>query len=435
MPIPTPHYELAEARLDNGLRVVVNEDHSVPVAAVNIWYDVGSRHERPGLTGFAHLFEHLMFEGSAHVGKTEHFGYVQGVGGTLNATTWCDRTNYFETTPSNHLDLMLWLEADRMAALAVTQESFDNQREVVKNERRQRYDNQPYGTWIERMHALAFPEGHPYHHSTIGSMADLDAAGLADAQEFYATYYAPNNAVLTIVGDVEAEAALASVERFLGEISAREGIPAPPDGTVPDTARVERREEIVEDVPTARCLVAYRTPPFGTEEHNAAVLLAAVLGSGRGSRLHRELVLRRRLAQPADGAMASTWDFVGGAGLLLVDAVAREGVDAEVVEEALHEVAGSVAKDGIDDAELERAKALVSSEWLHQLSGPESRADTFSQYATLLGDPKLVNAHLPEMLAVTADEVRAMARRILVPRERAVLTFVPEAEQPGEAAA
>lgn len=209
-----------EHRLANGLRVVLSEDHLTPVAAVCLWYDVGSRHEVKGRTGLAHLFEHLMFQGSGQVKGNGHFELVQGAGGSLNGTTSFERTNYFETMPTHQLELALWLEADRMGSLlaALDEESMENQRDVVKNERRQRYDNVPYGTAFEKLTALAYPEGHPYHHTPIGSMADLDAATLEDAQAFFRTYYAPNNAVLSVVGDIDPEQTLAWIEKYFGSI-------------------------------------------------------------------------------------------------------------------------------------------------------------------------------------------------------------------------
>ena len=245
-----PTYEISDTRLANGLRVVINEDHAVPVVAVNIWYDVGSRHEEPGLTGLAHLFEHLMFEGSANVGKGEHLKLLQAVGASLNATTWCDRTNYYETVPSHHLELALWLEADRMGGLAdsLSQDTLDNQRAVVQNERRQSYDNQPYGGWTEQLQQLAFPDGHPYQHSTIGSMDDLEAASLDDVKEFYRRHYAPNNAVLTLVGDVDTAAALAVVEKYFGGISACPDLVGAPDGTAPASIGREIRRTIPDQV-------------------------------------------------------------------------------------------------------------------------------------------------------------------------------------------
>src|SRR6188508_1875466 len=224
VPSSVPEVAFSDQRLDNGLRVIVAEDHLAPVVAVNLWYDVGSKHEVPGKTGFAHLFEHVMFQGSRHVAKAEHIALVQAAGGTMNGSTWLDRTNYFETLPAHQLDLALWLEADRMATLldALSQENLDNQREVVKNEKRWSYDNRPYGSWNEKLLAALFPPSHPYHHPTIGSMEDLDAASIEDVSAFFRTHYAPNNAVLTIVGDVDPDQARAWVTRYFS------GIPANP---------------------------------------------------------------------------------------------------------------------------------------------------------------------------------------------------------------
>ena len=423
-----PTYDLTTATLDNGLRIVVNEDHSVPVAALNIWYDVGSRHEEPGRTGFAHLFEHLMFEGSAHVPKGDHWTYVHSAGGTLNASTWCDRTNYFETVPSNHLETMLWLEADRMGTLVVDQERFDTQREVVKNERRQRYENQPYGTWMERLHALAFPEGHPYHHTTIGSMADLDAATLDDVQAFHRRHYAPNNAVLTIVGDVDPAAAITAVERYFGGLEPLDEVPGTPDGRLPLQLGAEVREVVADVVPVPRLFVTHRIPPLGTHEYDVAVVLAAVLGAGRGSRLYRELVLERRLAQPPDGSMMDTWPFSGGISLMTGDAVAREGVDIAVLEKAFHEVSQTI-RDGVSEAELERARAQLTGDWLHRMASYDSRADTISMYATLFDAPEMVNEQLPRLLGVTGAEVVDLAGRVLGEQDRIVLVYEPVAAQ------
>src|SRR4051812_9139350 len=245
-----PTYEFTDTRLDNGLRLIVCPDHLVPVVAVNLWYGVGSRHETAGRTGFAHLFEHLMFEGSAHVAKGEHFALVNAAGGTLNGSTWCDRTNYFEVVPSNHLDLMLWLEADRMATLldAVTQENLDNQRAVVKNERRQSYDNAPYGSWNEKMHGLVFPPGHPYHHSTIGSMADLEAATLDDVHAFFRTHYAPDNAVLSVVGDVDIHETMELVQRHSGGTPPSGHMEPPRAGDVAARMGGEAREPVPDGV-------------------------------------------------------------------------------------------------------------------------------------------------------------------------------------------
>src|SRR3954452_8984789 len=214
-------------RLSNGLRVTLSPDHAAPIVAVNVWYHVGSANKREGRTGFAHLFEHMLFQGSADVAANEHFELVQRAGGTLNGSTWLDRTNYFETVPSNQLELALWLEANRMGYLlpAMTQEKLDTQRDVVKNERRWSVDNQPYGTWWERVPALAFPEGHPFHHSLIGSMDDLDDASLEDIEQFFRTYYTPDNAVLSITGDFDPAEARALVIKYFGSIAPGRGKP------------------------------------------------------------------------------------------------------------------------------------------------------------------------------------------------------------------
>jgi predicted Zn-dependent peptidase len=435
--VPTlPSYPFSEHRLDNGLRVIISEDRLAPVVAVNVWYDVGSRHELPGRTGFAHLFEHLMFQGSAHVGRGEHFAFVNSAGGTLNGTTWCDRTNYFETVPSHHLATALWLEADRMGGLleALDQDNLDNQREVVKNEKRQTRDNQPYGSWLDNLHDLSFPPGHPYHHSTIGSMQDLDAAELEDARAFYATWYAPDNASLAIVGDVETEEALELVERYFGQIPAKGQFPAPPATAIDARIGREVRKTLVDRVPVARSFVAYRTAPFGTKEFDAMQVAGMVLGGGRGSRLYKSLVLDRQLMQPSDGSIVDTWPFIGGATLTIADLPAREGVAIDQLETAYHVEADRLA-EGVDEEELARAKAMLTSQWLHHLATVDGRADTFNQYATLLGDPGLINDALPSVLAVTADDVTRAAAEVMRTDNRVVLTYLPDTSAEQEAAA
>ena len=415
--------------LDNGLRVVINEDHLAPVVAVNLWYNVGSRHETPGRTGFAHLFEHLMFQGSRNVKRNDHFGLVSAAGGTLNGTTWCDRTNYYETVPANHLETVLWLEADRMGGLldALDQPNLDNQRDVVKNEKRQTRDNQPYGRWLELFHELGYPAGHPYQHSTIGSMADLDAASLEDARNFYSTWYAPDNAVLSIVGDVDTDAAVDAVRRYFGRIPAKGKFPAPPSTEIAPHIGTEVRRTVPDRVPLPRIFIGYRIPPFGTTDFDAVDVLATVLGGGRGSRLYKSLVLDRPLLQPPDGNVMSPWPFVGGASLLIADLPAREGVEPEVLEAAYHEIVENIGD--VSEAEMERARALITSDWLHHLATVDGRADAFSQFTTLFDNPALVNDMLPRLLNVTSDDVLRVAADVLRPDNRVVLTFEPEADE------
>jgi predicted Zn-dependent peptidase len=435
--VPTlPAYPFSLHTLDNGLRVVISEDHLAPVVAVNIWYDVGSRHETPGRTGFAHLFEHLMFQGSRNVGRTDHFGLISEAGGTLNGTTWCDRTNYYETVPANHLETALWLEADRMGGLldALDQDNLDNQRDVVKNEKRQTRDNQPYGRWLELFHELAYPDGHPYQHSTIGSMEDLDAASLEDARNFYSTWYAPDNAVLSIVGDVDTDAALSAVRKYFGGIPPKGSFPKAPPSDVPPHIGQEIRQVVPDRVPVPRVFVGYRCPPFGTPGFDAVEVLATILGGGRGSRLYKSLVLDRPLLQPPDGNVLSPWPFVGGAALLIADLPAREGVDPAELEAAYHEIAGNIGE--ITEAEMERARALITSDWLHHLATVDGRADTFSQFTTLFDDPGLVNEMLPRILAVTAADVKVIADEVIRPDNRVVLVFEPDTrEEASEVAA
>ncbi len=264
-------------RLANGLFVTLSEDHTAPLVAVNLWYHVGSANERAGRTGFAHLFEHMLFQGSAHVGSNEHFELIQRAGGTLNGSTWLDRTNYFETVPSNQLALALWLEADRMGALlpAMTQQKLDTQRDVVKNERRWSVDNQPYGTWWEKLQALAFPAEHPFHHSLIGSMEDLSAASLDDVESFFATYYTPDNAVLSIAGDFDPQRGARAGRDVLRLDPAR---PRPPAAAVRWPSRRgsarQLREVVPDDVRLPRLFVAFRTPVFGSSGYYAASVCA-----------------------------------------------------------------------------------------------------------------------------------------------------------------
>jgi predicted Zn-dependent peptidase len=417
IPIETYH-------LPNGLRVTLSEDHTAPLVAVNLWYHVGSANERPGRTGFAHLFEHMLFQGSENVGSNEHFELVQRAGGTLNGSTWLDRTNYYETVPSNQLALALWLEADRMARLlpAMTQEKLDTQRDVVKNERRWSMDNQPYGTWWEKLPALCYPEGHPFHHSLIGSMDDLDAASLDDVRQFFATYYTPDNAVLTVAGDFDPAEAKRLVEELFGPIPAGAARPPLPPMELPATFGRTLRETVEDDVQLSRVFLAFRLPPFGTEAHYAAEVCAAVLGVRQGSRLVRALIRDRQVASEVH---AFTYDLPKGADLLVVDGVARPGVSAAELEAAMVEEIDRLRADGVTDAEVERALALIESSFTIGLQSAADRADQLSRFATYFGDPALANAQVEAYRRVTAERVSAFARELLGPDNRAFLVYVP----------
>jgi predicted Zn-dependent peptidase len=419
MQLPLETFELA-----NGLRVTLSEDHSTPVVAVNLWYHVGSANERAGRTGFAHLFEHMLFQGSAHVAANEHFEMIQRAGGTLNGSTWLERTNYFQTVPSHHLELALWLEADRMGALlpAMTQEKLDTQRDVVKNERRWSVDNQPYGTWWERLPALCFPPEHPFHHSLIGSMEDLSAASLDDVAEFFRTYYTPDNAVLTIAGDFDPAQTRQLVERHFGSIPRGQGRPPLPSMDLPPTFGEWKRDEVPDDVMLPRLFLAFRAPAFGTPAHYAGAIVATVLGQRRGSRLYQALVRRRELASDIG---AFTWDLAKGADLLVVDATARPGVDAKVLEDAVVQEIDRLRDDGVRPEELDRALALIETEFVASMQTAGDRADAISKFATLGGDPTLVNQQLDRYRAVTVNDLQEFVRTRLGPENRASLVFVP----------
>jgi predicted Zn-dependent peptidase len=411
--------------LDNGLRVVLAREPDVPVVAVNLWYGVGSRNERPGRTGFAHLFEHMMFQGSEHVPDTAHFALIERAGGSLNGSTWLDRTNYYETLPAHYLELALWLEADRLGWLlpAMTQAKLDNQRDVVKNERRWRVDNQPYGDWDERMQKLMYPPDHPYHHSVIGSMEDLDAASLADVEQFFRTYYAPNNAVLTICGAFDDAPARALVERYFGEIPQGPPIPPIPGRTsLPPTLGAEVRERVVSDVSLPRVYLGYRIPPFGTDEYYAAALVACILAYGKASLLYRTVVRRRGLAQDL---VAFAFPIVVSASMLLVWATARPEVDAAALERALLNEIATLRDVTADD--VARAVGLIETKHLNDLQRMDERADLLSMNTMLFDDPARLNTELDRIRAVTPAAVRAFAARFLVAANRAVLVYVPEA--------
>ncbi|MGA3056811.1 MAG: pitrilysin family protein [Candidatus Limnocylindrales bacterium] len=419
-----PSVSFTDERLANGLRLIVSEDHLAPVVAVNVWYNVGSKHEVPGKTGFAHLFEHVMFQGSRHVAKAEHMALVQAAGGTMNGTTWLDRTSYFETMPSHQLELALWLEADRMATLldALSQENLDNQRDVVKNEKRSSYDNRPYGDWFHRLQAHLFPPEHPYHHPTIGSMADLDAASLEDVAAFFRTYYVPNNAVLSVVGDVEPAQARAWVERYFGPIPANRAIPPLADMSLPPVLGGESREVVQDRVPLPRHFFGFRAPRLGDARFDALEVAAQILAGGKGSRLYRRLVRDEKIAQ--DVSFFSL-GLVGGASVAAGQATVRPGVDAALVERVFEEELERLGREPITDDELARARALIETYELEALQRVDERADRLSMYATLLDDPGLINRQLGRYLAVGKAEIQAAAAEVLRPENRVVLTYVP----------
>ena len=413
---------LEEYKLPNGLRVVLNEDHSAPLVAVNLWYHVGSKNERPGRTGFAHLFEHLLFSGSENVGNNEHFRYVQSVGGVLNGSTFFDRTNYYETLPSNYLALGLWLEADRMGFFlpAITQEKLDIQREVVKEERRQRYDNVPYGTAFERLLNLAYDSDYSYHWPTIGSMEDLEAASLDDVREFFRVWYRPDNCTLTIVGDFSPDEAKRLVNQYFLDIE--------PGGSFPQftlerkPASHEIRETFASQVLLPRIYRLYHLPKMGDPDWIYGDLLTSVLATDKASRLDRALVHEQQIAQDVAAYVLPT----ESTGILMLQATAREGVAIEAIEAAIDAEVARLSVDGISDDELTRAKNRAEVEYAHQLETFDARADLLGMMSTYFGDPMMIERWLDPYRNATAENLAHVARKYLIPENRVTSVFVPE---------
>jgi predicted Zn-dependent peptidase len=414
--------------LKNGLRVITVEDRSAPVVALALAYDVGSRNEREGRTGFAHLFEHMMFKGSENVGSREHNFLIANNGGTMNGTTNIERTLYFEAVPSNQLELILFLEADRMRSLEVNQANFDNQREVVKEERRLRLDNEAYGKSSERLQELMY-DNFAYKHSIIGSMDDLNAASVEDARQFFKTYYAPNNAVLVLVGDFKTEDALARVRKYFEAIP-RQPAPAAVDATEPE--QKEERRATLED-PLARLprvQIAFKTAPGNTPDHYALRVLSAALQSGQSSRLYQRLVKEKESVQSVGGYVAES----RGAGGFYVQATLRPGVKPEDVEAAIYEEIERLKREPIADWELEKAINSTRAGFINSLDTSLSRANQIAEFALYFGDPSLINTLPEKIAAVTKDDVRRVAEKYLKQTNRTVVVTVPKARGPQTAA-
>jgi zinc protease len=411
--------------LDNGLRVILHRDPRLPLVTVNLWYHVGSKNERPGRTGFAHLFEHMLFQGSQHVPTNDHFRLIQQVGGVANGSTWYDRTNYYETLPSHQLELGLWLESDRMGFLlpALTQENLDTQRDVVMNERRQRIENQPYGRAGERLHEMLYPGDHPYHWPVIGYMEDIAAATLEEVRTFFRTYYTPNNAVLTLAGDFDPDDALAKVERWFGEIPP--GPPLPAVHVPSISLGGEQRETREDDVRLPRVYLGFRAPAYGQRGWYAADLLAASLSGGKSSRLFQDLVYDRQIAQDV-GVYISPYEEV--ATFMLISS-ARPGVPVETLEKALLEHLDRAATELPAPEDLERARNRMLTEYYTALQKLDNRADLFSQFTTFFDNPGGIEWEIEQYQEIEGRDLLDFASQHLVESERVVLTFVPRGGQ------
>lgn len=404
--------------LPNGLQVILSEDHSSQVVAVNVWYKVGSRNERPTRTGFAHLFEHMMFQGSQHVKKGEHFQLVERAGGNMNGSTWDDRTNYYETLPSNRLNLGLWLEADRMRSLAVTKENLDNQREAVKEERRMRIDNQPYLTAvIDELPALFDSTAcFGYAHPGIGSMADLNAAAVEDVQAFFKQYYAPNNAVLTLVGDFDPAEAKRLVQQYFGDIPrVEQPAPLPCDPQFNAGQRRKRVRDAKANLPAV--IHAFKTPATADADAPAIELLATILGQGESSRLNRRLA---REAKAAAAAQA-VYNARLGPGTLWVLGVANQGVSPDSIDRLLAAEVARVAAEGATEEELTKAKNAYRANTISERQRAMSVAEAVQRANLFLGSPDAVNSDFDRYMRVTTADLRRVAQKYLQPNNSLVL--------------
>ena len=409
-----------EYTLDNGLHVILHQDKSTPIVAVSVMYHVGSKNENPERTGFAHFFEHLMFEGSDNIGRGEYDKYVQNAGGTLNANTTFDRTYYFEVLPSNQLGLGLWLESERMMHARVDEKGIETQRQVVKEERRQRIDNQPYGSILEETFKRAY-HVHPYKWPVIGSMAHLEAAQEADYKQFYADFYVPNNAVLSIAGDIDFAEAKAFIEKYFSGIPKSANAVYRPRVVEPPL-NGEIRDTIYDNIQLPAVIQAYRIPAQGTKDYYAVDMLSRILSSGESSRLYRALVDEQQKAL-----------FVGNFPLALEDpgvslsfGITNMGVDVYVLEKAIDAEVKKVQDELISEKEFEKLRNQIEAEFVTNNSRVAGIAESLATYYMFFGDANLINNEIDRYLAVTREDIQAAAKKYLVQSNRVTLHYLPK---------
>ncbi len=411
--------KIEEYTLANGLRVVLNSDNGIPVVSVAVYYNVGSRNEREGRTGFAHLFEHMMFQGSANVPKAGHFQHIMKAGGTMNGTTSSERTNYFETLPANQLPLALWLESDRMLSLAVTQENLDNQREAVKEEKRLRYDNQPYGQIFDLINEMIY-QNFANAHSTIGSMEHLDDATVEDVQEFFRIFYAPNNAVLVLSGAFETATAKQLIDTYFGDIKSQ---PVPPSLDVSEPVEVAETYREWEDklAPFPAFLLGWKIPQRRTPEFNALYLAGKVLYDGESSRLYQKLV-------KGEESVIQLFGFTDerrGPSSIFVGAIPKPEKDLSKIRETIMTEIHDLAAHGPTAEEMEKIENQLVNDAIRMRQSSMSRAQSIAEFALYDGDPTIVNRDLDDLLAVTAKQIRHAVGKYLNTDNRALLDVVP----------
>ncbi len=414
--------DFKEVTLKNGLRVITVEDHLAPVVSVALTYRVGAANEREGLSGFAHLLEHMMFRGTRNVKAEDYMNLVFGNGGNINASTGTDVTFYFAAVPANQLDLPLFLEADRMRGLLITQAVLDTESNVVQEERRLRIDNQPYGKsrWI--LNGMLY-DNFPYHHDPIGSIADLKAAKVADVTQFFDTYYVPNIAVLVLVGDFKTEEGMAKVRKYFDSVP-RQGNPPPVDLREPEQ-QAERRQTVEDELARApQVSIGFKAASGNTQDLYALQILSEALSSGQSSRLYQKLVKEKELV----GSVTASIDERKGPSALYITATLRPGKKTEEVETAIYEEIERVRREPLSDAEMEKAKNTTALAFITKIQTSLLRAIFISLYAAYFDDPNLINTWLDKTAAVTKEDVARVAKKYLRPTNRTVVITLPKAK-------
>jgi zinc protease len=422
--VTPPKLEVTEHRLANGLRLLMHEDHSVPIVTVQLWYHVGSKNEKPGRSGFAHLFEHLMFKGSRNVGMEEHKDFIQSIGGSYNATTDVDRTLYFETIPSNYLERILWMEADRMESLNVSEENFLSERQVVKEERRMRIDDPPFGRMFENVFAETY-KTHPYRILAIGSMKDLDAATIEDVRDFYKTYYVPNNATVVLAGDFDPKQAVQWVEKYFGDIPAGKPIARELPKEAPQTQ--ERRAVYYDSkAPLPAVVLAYHVPAAGDPDLYPLQVASTILSAGQSSRLYRSLVYEKQVALQASGQAYVLED----PGAFFFFSILQGGRKPGEGEQALLEQVERLKNEPVSAEELEKARNQFIADLVFGRQTVMSKATAIGYAAVIQGDITLLNRELAEFQKVTAADIQRVAKKYLSPENRTVVYMLPESMKP-----
>ena len=419
---PKLQYDIA--KLDNGLTVILSEDHSTPIVHLALWYHVGSKNEKPGRTGFAHLFEHMMFKGSKNVEPEAHTSFVSSVGGQTNAYTTDDETVFWETVPAQYLPLVLWLEADRMASLRISEATFTNEREVVKEERRMRVDNQPYGRLNEIIYDHAF-KVHPYKHSTIGSMADLEAASIADVRDFYATYYVPENATLTLVGDFDTAQAKQLVQQYFGRIP-KAAKPVPRDIPREPPQTEERRLTLEQPWPLPAVVVAHHITFDGHPDSYPLHIAAKVLSDGQSSRIYKKLVYEQQVAVAAFGAA----NLIEHPNLFYAVAIVQPGRKPEEALNALIEELEQMKREPISEHELQRTKNQFARDYLLGRDSNQQKALHLAHAAVMHNDVTTADGEFDIFQAITAEQVQKVANTYFTKENRLVLTIMPSGGGP-----